>query len=45
MLLINSQYLPLSSPNADRTDINEPMDRDTRPESMEEDIMFRINFL
>jgi hypothetical protein len=45
MLLINSQYLPLSSPNADRTGINEPMARDTRKESMEEDIMFRINFL
>jgi len=45
ILLINSPYLPLSSPNADRTDINEPMARDTRTESMEEDIMFRINFL
>ena len=44
MLLINMLHLP-SYPNADRTGINESMTRETQTESMEEDKMFRINFI
>lgn len=42
---INKEHLTPSYPNADRTGINEPLTRETRAENMEEDEMFRINFL
>lgn len=42
---VNREFLPMSYPIADRTGINEPMTRETRTESMEDDKIFNTNFL